>query len=112
MVTGFLTPSLESNSVYPPKLRKEIKKLFGKKKYMFDVGEFTAYKRMTDSKLLKKTYEMTKMHFKLMNYLIDNSKWDFFITEIIRSSLSSVFSIWYMPKLTRMLSSSRQVSGE
>ena len=83
MITDFLTPSFESNSVYPLAFKKEMLKLFNGKKYMFDVGEFTAYKRMSTEKLLKKTYEMTEMHFKVMNHLIDNSKWDFFITEII-----------------------------
>ena len=83
MVTDFLTPEINDKCCYPSFFKKNLKKFYKGKDYMFDVGEFTEYKRLTEEILMKKTFEMTEMHFKLLFDLIEKEKWDFFITEII-----------------------------
>ncbi len=81
MVSGFLTPGLEFESVYPKSFKKEIKKI--SKNYMFDVGEFLSYKSMNPKKLLEKVYQMTEMNFKLIKKLVLKKDWDFFMSVII-----------------------------
>lgn len=72
VITGFLTPSIESQYTYPNELKDEIEKVVGK--YMLDVENFR-----TDDKdyLLKQIYEMTEKRFKLFRYLLKTRDWDF-----------------------------------
>ena len=78
MVTGFLTPDIESDYTHPPGLRREIAALVGE--YMVDVPGFR-----TDDKswLLTQIYRMTDRRFKVCEYLLRNKPWDlFFMVEI------------------------------
>ncbi|MFX0059441.1 MAG: alkaline phosphatase family protein [Candidatus Heimdallarchaeota archaeon] len=71
LVAGFITPDTLSNFTYPPKLKQEISEKIGN--YVFDV------KFRTDQKeqLLIDIYQMTKIHFETIKYLIQNKEWDF-----------------------------------
>jgi len=73
LISCFITPGEEKEYTYPPELRQEIEERFGP--YMFDV-EFR-----TDEKdvLLEQIYRMTDQRFKIMNYLIREKEWDFFM---------------------------------
>lgn len=73
MVSGFLTPSNETQFTYPASLKDEIQDKFGE--YIFDVSEFR-----TDQKdeLLDALYKMTDQRFQVADYLMRNKDWDFF----------------------------------
>ncbi len=74
MVTGFLTPGTNKEYTQPKELKQEIGSLFG--------GPFLIETKnprdLSKEKLLKRCYKTTQMHFKLMNHLIKNKKWDLF----------------------------------
>ncbi|MFC1668630.1 alkaline phosphatase family protein [Chlamydiota bacterium] len=74
LVSGFLTPGIDSNYTYPIALKEEIKEKIGD--YIIDVKDFR-----TDDKdsLLQNIYEMTKRRFQLADYLMSNHPWDFFM---------------------------------
>ncbi|MEK6934810.1 MAG: alkaline phosphatase family protein [Nanoarchaeota archaeon] len=74
LVSGFLTPSLESEYTYPPEFKQEIKEIVGE--YEFDATEYRTDKK---DELLKKIYDITKKRFKLIKHLIKNKEWDFFM---------------------------------
>lgn len=78
MVSGFLTPDMNTPCVYPSNLKKEIRTIV-KGDYMFDVSGFTEYKNMPKEELLKLIYKMTDQHLKLIKYLIKKEKWDLFM---------------------------------
>ncbi|MFH0818656.1 MAG: alkaline phosphatase family protein [Patescibacteria group bacterium] len=72
MVSGFMTPSLESEFTYPKELKQEIADVVGE--YIFDFAN-----RSTEApeKILEKIYEMTDKRHKLIKYFIKNKQWDF-----------------------------------
>ncbi len=73
LISCFITPGNEKDYTYPLELRIELEKKFGP--YMFDV-EFR-----TDEKdqLLEQVYNMTEKRFDVLNYLITQKPWDFFM---------------------------------
>ena len=81
MVTGFLTPGIESDYAYPYELKREIKSLFSEP-FMIDIED---HRDLSKKELLEKVYKMTEMHFKLMKYLIKNKEWDLFLGMIMGS---------------------------
>ena len=71
LISGFITPDSMSNFTYPPELKEEISKVV--ENYTFDVLFRTSHKEQ----LLIDLYKMTKIHFKVLKYLIKNKEWDF-----------------------------------
>jgi predicted AlkP superfamily phosphohydrolase/phosphomutase len=78
MLTGFLTPSIESDYTHPPGLKREIANLVGE--YMVDVPEF----RTEDKAWLhEQIYTMTDRRFQVCRHLLRTRPWDlFFMVEI------------------------------
>jgi predicted AlkP superfamily phosphohydrolase/phosphomutase len=74
MITGFLTPSFESNYTYPKHLKNEL--VANTENFIFDVNDFRTEDK---ERLLKDIYEMTNNHFKIANYLAKNKPWDLFV---------------------------------
>jgi predicted AlkP superfamily phosphohydrolase/phosphomutase len=76
LISCFLTPSVQKQYTYPNELRYEIDRVLGGREYDVDVKDFR-----TDNKdfLLKQIYEMTEKRFKMLNYLIREKPWDFFM---------------------------------
>jgi len=83
MVSGFLTPNINSKSTYPVELKEKIKRL-GNTENFFDVAVGLAgHKGLDIDTLLEKTYEMTDMQINLIKDLVKNEEWDFFMTVMI-----------------------------
>jgi len=77
LVSGFITPDITSNYTYPPELKEEIKEHVGK--YILDANFRVEDKRI----LLEELYDMTKVQFKTIKYLMQNKEWDYFKFVII-----------------------------
>ncbi|MFX1569955.1 MAG: alkaline phosphatase family protein [Promethearchaeota archaeon] len=77
LVSGFITPDITSNYTYPPELKEEIKENVGN--YILDAN----FRVEEKSDLLKEIYEMTKVQFKTVKYLMQNKEWDYFKFVII-----------------------------
>lgn len=75
LVTCWLTPGTKSPCTFPESLKAELEANFGD--YIFDVVQFAAAKNK--DMLLERLYKMTDQHFKMVNYLIKNKPWDFFM---------------------------------
>ncbi len=73
MISCFITPGSEKEYTYPSQLRQEIEERFGP--YIFDV----VFRTDEKDSLLEQIYEMTRNRFEVMNYLIRNKIWDFFM---------------------------------
>lgn len=73
LISCFITPGNEKNYTYPPGLKQEIEERFGP--YIFDV----VFRTDEKDKLLEQIYEMTAKRFDVMNYLIRQKAWDFFM---------------------------------
>jgi predicted AlkP superfamily phosphohydrolase/phosphomutase len=71
LVTGFISPDTLSNFTYPPELKEEISQNIGD--YIFDVNFRTNQKEQ----LLIDIYQMTKLHFKTVKYLITKKEWNY-----------------------------------
>jgi predicted AlkP superfamily phosphohydrolase/phosphomutase len=79
LISSFLTPSTtdpKSRWTYPTELRDEVRQVLGGQTYDVDVPQFR-----TDDKdfLLKQVYDMTDKRFKVLNYLLREKPWDFFM---------------------------------
>jgi predicted AlkP superfamily phosphohydrolase/phosphomutase len=78
LISSFLTPSTTGKShwTYPPELRDEVRQVLGGQTYDVDVQQFR-----TEDKdyLLKQIYDMTDKRFKVLNYLLREKPWDFFM---------------------------------
>lgn len=72
-ISCFITPDTKRDYTYPAKLKYEIEKRFGE--FIFDV-EFRTDKR---DKLLREAYDMTNQHFDVIEYLLKEKPWEFFI---------------------------------
>ncbi|MFX1378926.1 MAG: alkaline phosphatase family protein [Promethearchaeota archaeon] len=77
LVSGFITPDTTVEYTYPPELKEEIKQHVGN--YILDANFRVEDKTI----LLKEIYDMTKIHFKTVKYLIQNKEWDYFKFVII-----------------------------
>jgi len=76
LISSFLTPTIERQYTHPPELRYEIDRVLAGREYEVDVRNFR-----TEDKdhLLQQIYDMTEKRFKVLNYLIREKPWDFFM---------------------------------
>jgi predicted AlkP superfamily phosphohydrolase/phosphomutase len=76
LISSFLTPSIQKQYTHPNELRHEIDRILEGREYEVDVRNFR-----TDDKdnLLNQIYEMTEKRLKVLNYLIREKPWDFFM---------------------------------
>lgn len=74
LISCFLTPSTDSNFVYPPELKPEVQDVCDG--YIIDVDNFR-----TDDKqwLLDEIYRMTDKQFTVARHMLQKEKWDFFM---------------------------------
>jgi predicted AlkP superfamily phosphohydrolase/phosphomutase len=73
LVSCFITPDHQKEYTYPPELRQEIEAKFGP--YMFDV----VFRTEDREKIRGEIFEMTEKRFQVLDYLIQNKPWDFFM---------------------------------
>lgn len=76
LISSFLTPSLQKQYTHPNELRYEIDRILNGESYDVDVRNFRTDDKET---LLRQIYEMTAKRFKVLNYLIREKPWDFFM---------------------------------
>ena len=77
MISGFIAPDTSSKYTYPPELKIEIKENIGD--YILDIKFRTEDK----DQIINDLYEMTKIQFKTVKYLIENKQWSYFQFVII-----------------------------
>ncbi len=79
LVSSFLTPSTtnpKTQWTYPLELREEVRQLLGDETYDVDVPQF----RTEDKEfLLRQIYAMTDKRFKVLDHLLREKPWDFFM---------------------------------
>lgn len=73
LISCFMTPDADREYTYPSSLKQEIESRFGK--YIFDV----VFRTEDRDKLLKDLYDMTRQHFEVISYLVQNKPWRFFM---------------------------------
>ena len=73
MISGFICPDAKRDFTYPASLKSEIKKVAGE--YLFDV----VFRTEDRDRLKESAWQMTERRFKVMEYLIKNKPWDFFM---------------------------------
>lgn len=73
-VSCFLTPSTDSNFVYPPELKADVQRVADG--YIIDIDNFR-----TDDKqwLLDEIYRMTDKQFAVARHFLQKERWDFFM---------------------------------
>ncbi len=76
LISSFLTPNTDRQYTFPNELRYEIDRVLNGEPYDVDVPEFR-----TEDKdfLLRQIQEMTEKRFKVVKYLIQEKRWDFFM---------------------------------
>lgn len=74
MVSGFLTPSLNSQWCFPPRLKREIAQVASD--YLIDVPSFRTERR---AELARALFQMTAARFKLARHLLQTKAWDLFV---------------------------------
>lgn len=74
MISDMLTPGTHSEFAYPPSLKDEVLEIVPD--YDFDVPQFR-----TDDKdrLVKQIWDMTEKRFKVVDHLLKEKPWDFFM---------------------------------
>jgi len=92
MVSGFICPNAEKKYTYPESLKKEIERICGE--YIFDV----VFRTEERDKLIQNLWEMTEKRFTVIEYLIKNKEWDFFMfVEIGVDRIQHAFWKYYDP---------------
>lgn len=71
----FLTPSAHSNFTYPAGVKDEIERVV-RDEYLPDCPDFRADDK---SRLLQQLYDMTERRFRLLEHLIQDRDWEFFM---------------------------------
>ena len=74
MVSSFLTPSLNSQWCFPPRLKREIAQVASD--YLIDVPNFRTERR---AELERELFQMTEARFKLARHLIKTKTWELFV---------------------------------
>ena len=92
-VSCFMTPDADSAYTWPPDLKGEIERDFGR--YTFDVKFRTEAK----ASLLSEIYQMTGQHFRLARHLLASRPWDFFMmVEMGTDRLQHAFWKYFDPR--------------
>jgi predicted AlkP superfamily phosphohydrolase/phosphomutase len=96
LVSGFLTPSMESDFTYP----KEFKKELLKKIPNYRIHERIPYSDLEDGKekFLRELLEITDVHAKAAEYMISNLDWDFSMLYFKQTDSIGHFFWKYMDK--------------
>jgi predicted AlkP superfamily phosphohydrolase/phosphomutase len=76
LISSFLTPTVQKQYTHPNELRYEIDRVLAGQEYEVDVRNFRTEDK---DNLLQQIYEMTEKRFKVLNYLIREKPWDFFM---------------------------------
>jgi predicted AlkP superfamily phosphohydrolase/phosphomutase len=76
LISSFLTPTVQKQYTYPNELRYEIDRVLEGREYEVDVRNFRTEDK---DNLLEQIYNMTEKRFKVLNYLIREKPWDFFM---------------------------------
>jgi len=76
MISGMMTPSIETDFVFPANMKEEIFKIVPG--YQLDVDQEDILHYSGTDALLKRVFEDTNGLRTLTNYLLDKSKWDLF----------------------------------
>lgn len=85
MISGFLTPGVDTACAYPESIKEKLKKL-EHPEIFFDIGAgLAAHKSLDVDSLLEKTYQMTKMQVEILKDILVNEEWDLFISVMIGS---------------------------
>jgi len=96
LISDFITPDPSKQYTWPPSLKKEIEALVGP--YIFDV----VYRSEDKDRIVKELWEMTDQHFRVLNYLAKNKKWDFlWFVEIGVDRVHHAFWKYWDPKHPR-----------
>lgn len=72
LISCFITPDASVNYTYPKSLKPEIESLAGE--YIFDVP----FRKDDRDEVLEGTLEMTKQHFEVIRYLLQEKEWNYF----------------------------------
>lgn len=72
LVSCFITPDASVNYTYPVNLKQEIESVVGE--YIFDV----TFRKEERDGVLEGILEMTKQHFEVIRYLIEEKEWNYF----------------------------------
>ncbi len=81
MISDFMTPGLETDCMYPPELKKEIKNLL-QCPYVFDISEFGAFRAMPVEEIIQRVYDVTDIRFQVIDYLRKNKPWNLCVAVI------------------------------
>jgi len=76
LISSFLTPTVQKQYTHPNELRYDIDRILEGREYDVDVRNFRTEDK---DNLLEQIYEMTEKRFKVLNYLIREKPWDFFM---------------------------------
>jgi predicted AlkP superfamily phosphohydrolase/phosphomutase len=76
LISSFLTPSVQKQFTHPNELRYEIDQVLEGREYDVDVRN---YRTENKDELLRQIHEMTEKRFKVLNFLIREKAWDFFM---------------------------------
>ena len=74
MVSSFLTPNLNSQWCFPPRLKREIAQVASN--YLIDVPNFRTERR---AELERELFQMTEARFKLARHLLKTKAWELFV---------------------------------
>ena len=73
MISDFTTPGPEKSYTWPPWLKREIERLFGR--YIFDI----VYRSHEKDRVARELFAMTEQHLKVVEHLLTKKEWDFFV---------------------------------
>jgi predicted AlkP superfamily phosphohydrolase/phosphomutase len=76
LISSFLTPTVQKQYTHPNELRYEIDRVLSGQEYDVDVRNFRTEDK---DNLLQQIYDMTEKRSKVLNYLIREKPWDFFM---------------------------------
>jgi len=79
LISGFLTPRRKRDFTYPPELLDEIESKFGSYRLYLN----KSYVEGREHELLDELFEVFDYRRKVVNYLLENYDWDFFMFHIL-----------------------------
>ncbi len=78
LIAGPNIPNREDvEFTYPRDLKDEVEKVLGNK-LIVDIPSVRDFRNMPKERLIEEAYQVTKMHFDTIKYLIKNKQWDLF----------------------------------
>lgn len=83
IISGFLTPGVESYCAHPPELLAKVRQVENPDVFFDVTAGLANHKKLDPQEMIDRVYEMTRQQLILLKDVLQNENWDFFMSVML-----------------------------